>query len=231
MNALPGLHRVKMPPTRPFLLMDDDGAVLMDCGLIRGVATIGRALRRHGLDWPDLHAILLTHGHLDHVGNLHALKQVVDVPVYAHPAESPIIDGTYSYRGTARFCGALHKLGYAALRYRPVAADVAIEDGQELPFWGGLKVVHLPCHTPGHCGYYSVRHDALFVGDLLASRWWGTHKAPAVFTALPQNVVDSFHRVARIRPTHLLANHADTIDGQLLWRRFERYYQRKFAGR
>ena len=60
------------------------------------------------------------------------------------------------------WCGRLERVGYGVLRYRPAQIDRCISDGDELPFWGGLRVVHLPGHTEGHCGFYSARHDLLF---------------------------------------------------------------------
>jgi glyoxylase-like metal-dependent hydrolase (beta-lactamase superfamily II) len=42
-------------------------------------------------------AIVLTHGHFDHVGPLETLAAEWDVPVYAHPLEHPYLNGTTSY--------------------------------------------------------------------------------------------------------------------------------------
>ena len=62
---------------------------------------------------------------------------------------------------------------------QPAIIDVPIADGDELPFWGGLRVVHLPGHTLGHCGFYSKAHDLLFSGDLFASYFFNVASAAA----------------------------------------------------
>jgi glyoxylase-like metal-dependent hydrolase (beta-lactamase superfamily II) len=49
-------------------------AVLIDTGLVGEMLRLGSILRELGLGWPDIKAILLTHGHLDHTGNLARLK-------------------------------------------------------------------------------------------------------------------------------------------------------------
>ena len=229
-TVLPGLHRIRFGMVSAHLLVDADGAVLVDGGFVGGVGRIRRALRACDLDLPDLRAIVLTHGHLDHTANLHRLKQLTNAPLYAHPAEQDDIDGGYHYPGAARVGGCLQTMGRAILRYRPVAIDQPIHDGDVLPFWGGLQVVPLPSHTLGHCGYYSPQHDALFVGDLFACGRWFAHGSPAVFTSQRHLLAADFHRVAQIAPAHLVPNHYRYFDSLAIRRRFDRYYAKHYAG-
>jgi glyoxylase-like metal-dependent hydrolase (beta-lactamase superfamily II) len=63
----------------------------------------------------------------------------------------------------------LEAAGRFLLRYLAAAIDGFLTDGQELPFWGGLRVIHLPGHTRGHCDFFSGRHNLLFGDDMLAS--------------------------------------------------------------
>lgn len=42
-----------------------------------------------------------------------------------------------------------------------------IGDGEELPFCGGITVIHLPGHTPGHIGLYHHSSKTLIAGDAL----------------------------------------------------------------
>ena len=67
----------------------DDQWVLVDAGL-RGTAGMieGSGAARFGAGRPPA-AIVLTHGHIDHVGALHSLAQQWDVPIYAHVLEHP----------------------------------------------------------------------------------------------------------------------------------------------
>ncbi len=97
--------------------------------------------------------LLITHNHFDHTGILRELKDRLNIPVAAHPADA----------------GRL-----------PVAADLHLNDGNVVSFGEiGLKVLHTPGHTPGsvcfHFGHY------LFSGDTLFPNGPGRTGTPAAF--------------------------------------------------
>ena len=212
------------------LLVDECGdAVLLDTGLAGETLQIRWLLWRLGLKPGSIKAILLTHGHLDHTGNLFWAKRWTGAPVYAHAAEQAHIDGTYSYAGVARWCGRLERIGYDLLNYRPAVIDQFIEDRDELPFWGGLRVVHLPGHTEGHCGFFSERHDLLFSGDLFASYFFKVHLPPPILNSRPELILGSLRKALALDASQIVPQHYDVLDGRLHRRRFEALCQRKLA--
>jgi glyoxylase-like metal-dependent hydrolase (beta-lactamase superfamily II) len=75
----------------------DRNWVLVDTGLVTSRAAIERAAERRFGSSARPAAIILTHGHFDHVGSAEVLAQDWDVPVYAHPLEHPFLDGSASY--------------------------------------------------------------------------------------------------------------------------------------
>ncbi|MCR6630360.1 MAG: MBL fold metallo-hydrolase [Magnetospirillum sp.] len=209
------------------LLVDERReAVLIDTGLVGERYQIQRIFRRLRLAPSALKAVLLTHGHLDHVGNLHWVKQWSGAKLLAHQSEQAHIDGTFAYEGSAKWCGRLEKLGYRMLSYRPVQIDHFIAEGDELPCWGGLRVMHLPGHTRGHCGFYSSRHDLLFSGDLFASYFFNVHQPPAVLNAAPELIPDSMRRVRALAPRLIVPQHYDVFDARLHAKRFEQLCRR-----
>lgn len=203
-----GLHRIRGPFGTCHVLVDERRrTVVIDSGLIGYEAQFRRLFARLGLAPASVDAILLTHGHLDHAGNVAWLKAWTDAPVFAHPLEQAHIDGAYPYRGLTRICGALEALGRAVARYRPVVIDRTLADGEELPFWGGLRVVHLPGHTLGHCGFWSERHRLLFCGDLVAMYGPWTLKPPRFLNVAPALIPASLRKAAALRPRLVAPNH------------------------
>ncbi len=76
-----------------FLIVGEDGLVLVDSGLAKRKDTIFSAVARAGRQPADLKHILITHYHVDHVGSLAALKEATAARCYVHPADSPVVRG------------------------------------------------------------------------------------------------------------------------------------------
>ncbi len=203
------------------LLVDDRReAVLLDTGMVGEKLQIRGLLWRLGLKAESIKAILVTHGHIDHVGNLAWAKRWTGAPIYAHPMEQAHINGTYPYTGASRWCGRMERVGYDIINYRPATIDRFIHDGDELPFWGGLRVVHLPGHTEGHCGFYSQRHNLLFSGDLFASYFFAVHLPPPILNARPELIPGSLRKARSLDARYIVPQHYDILDGELHRRRF-----------
>ena len=201
-------------------------AVLLDTGLVGELGRLDQVLKSVSMQWRDIKAIILTHGHLDHTGNLFAVKKLTGAPLFGHLADQSHINGAYPYRGISRICGGLELVGRKLFNYHTAQIDEPIAEGVILPFWGGLEVIHLPGHTAGHCGFYQWSTELLFSGDLFASFGFSVHLPPPFLNSCPELLESSLARVKELDPKNIIPNHYDRLDGSLHRQRFERLYSR-----
>lgn len=114
-------------------------------------------------------AIVLTHGHFDHVGVLEDLAAEWDVPVYAHALERPYLDGSAAYpTGDPSVGGGLLARLSPLFPTKPVDVSARLhplpEDGSVPPLrdW---RWIHTPGHAPGHVSLWRASDRTLIVGD------------------------------------------------------------------
>ncbi|MFS0555102.1 MBL fold metallo-hydrolase [Brevibacillus sp. 179-C9.3 HS] len=144
----------------PVLLWDREMAVLIDTGFPGQIEDLRAAMEKAGVSFDKLKAVILTHQDVDHIGSLpDILKECSHhVNVYAHELDKPYIQGEIP----------LLKDGH--LENPPKGrVDHTLIDGQELPFCGGIRVIHTPGHTPGHISLYLMQSKTLVAGDSMYS--------------------------------------------------------------
>ncbi|MCL2223777.1 MAG: MBL fold metallo-hydrolase [Defluviitaleaceae bacterium] len=102
-------------------------------------------------------AILLTHGHFDHTFRTNEVREFTNAPVYAHSAETELLQNPEYNRS-----------GYRGLDVI-VKPDKHFSDGDVFTFQNGetLKVIHTPGHTAGGVCYYDEKAGVIFTGDTL----------------------------------------------------------------
>lgn len=221
----PGLLQIHGTLVTFYLLFDNTGAVLIDTGFIGDFSRIESALLSAGLSWSDVRAILLTHGHLDHTFNLARLRRhCADGIIYGHPLDLDHFRGMHRYKRISRVCGLLEASGRRLFGFEPTEPDHFFADDDLLPFWGGLRVIHLPGHTAGHCGFYHAGRDLLFSGDLFANWRLRTILPWSILNSCPEKFPGSLAKVRILNPGGILSNHCDRADALTQRRRFFRRF-------
>ena len=211
----------------------DRGWVLIDAGLRGSAPLIGQAAARRFGDRARPAAIVLTHGHFDHVGALEALLDRWDVPVYAHERELTFLTGGSSYPppdpsvggGALAALSALYPRGPIDLRGR-VAALPADGSVPGMPGWRWLPT---PGHTPGHVSLFRDEDRSLIAGDAFTTTKQESalavmtqrpevHGPPAYFTPDWADARRSVERLAGLEPELAATGHGRPLRGEAMRR-------------
>ncbi|MFT4143396.1 MAG: MBL fold metallo-hydrolase [Mobilitalea sp.] len=102
-------------------------------------------------------AILLTHGHFDHILAARELAAITGAAIYAHEEEAALLANpnlNLSLKFSGKECSLI--------------PDILLTDGQRLDIAGfNIQVIHTPGHTQGGACYYFMEHGVLISGDTL----------------------------------------------------------------
>lgn len=138
----------------------DDGLVLIDAGM--DIELI-RVIEKDGFDLKEIKHCLITHGHIDHYGACHKLKEFnKDIKFYAHELDSEDNELKIRDPTTAQ--------QFADYKYEPIEVTYQIKEDNEILKFGNyeFKCIHIPGHTPGSVAYLleTGGKKILFGGDL-----------------------------------------------------------------
>ncbi|KQX46034.1 MULTISPECIES: MBL fold metallo-hydrolase [unclassified Paenibacillus] len=182
-------------------------------------------------------AIILTHGHFDHVGAIESLLEYWDVPVYAHELEIPYLTGKSNYpKGDSTVNGGL------VSELSPLFPNHGINIGNHvhpLPAKGivpgltGWQWIHTPGHTPGHISLFRAKDGSLIAGDAFVTvKQESLYKVftqeqeisgpPKYFTTDWQAAGDSVRKLRDLHPSLALTGHGKPMNGEELSRELGR---------
>ncbi len=209
----------------------DRAWALVDAGLPGSADRIKRAAARLFGASSRPAAILLTHGHADHVGAIHTLARDWEAPVYAHPLELPYLTGRSSYPPADPFAGggAISVLSVLMPR-KPINLGLRVHelpaDGS-VPGMPGWRWIPTPGHSPGHVSFARDADRALIAGDAFATmraeslvaaftRRTEVHGPPAYLTADWDAARASVRHLADYSPSVAIAGHGAPMRGHRL---------------
>ncbi len=216
-----------------YLVVGGERAALIDCGC--GLGNTWEEIREI-TDLPVV--VILTHGHVDHVGTAHQFDDV-----WMHPADDEVARGMFGRpdliqwyvetRTPLRHPGAGHVEALSALvpdAPVPMFDYQPLVDGQRFDLGGRvLEVIHTPGHTPGSVCVLDATAGLLFTGDclnassIIPNKEGGTRDEIAEFRASVARMAERASEFRGTCPGHdgtvidkqLISDHLALCDGLL----------------
>lgn len=211
-----------MVGTRDAWTLVDTGVSSASEGKIRAAAE-----ERFGRDTAP-EAIVLTHGHFDHVGAALELATEWDVPIYAHPLEIPYLDGTSAYPPPdPSVGGGLTAWSSGTFPRGPIDLGGFLrplpEDGS-VPTMPGWRWIHAPGHTVGQIALWRESDRTLIAADAFVTTDQESLYAalvqkgelqgpPAYFTCDWERARETVRTLAALEPDAVVTGHGRAFSG------------------
>lgn len=239
-EVAPGVSGLRIVFVNVFGISHGAGTwTLVDAGMPFSASYIRSWAEKHFGGAPE--AIVLTHGHFDHVSAAKELADAWQVPIYAHLQEFPYLTGVESYPapnvgaggGLMSWLSPMYPRGPVDLsnRLQPFASS---EDA-ELAALPGWRVLHTPGHTPGHVSFFRPSDRLLLAGDAFCTTKPESffeaaiaqkpelHGPPAYFTWNAEKAAASIQRLAALRPETVAPGHGHPLAGPEVAQKMSRF--------
>ena len=231
-NAAERIHRIEDAHTNWYLVEDgmSGGLTVVDTGLPRSWASLHSALDELGRSAGEIEAVVLTHGHFDHMGFARRAHRELGVPVWAHASELSVVSHPWRYdheRSRApyfrhpefvKIFTEMSAMGALWVKGTDSARAYGSTDRLDVP--GRPQVVFTPGHTHGHCSLVFADRGAVIAGDAFVmldpySGRSGPCVVAGAATADSERAIASLNALAELDATTALTGHGPPWKGTM----------------
>ena len=244
-RVAPDVFRLRTMMVNLYFVRDSASGewVLVDTGMPGFTGRIRREAER--LFGTRPRAIVLTHGHMDHVGAVRQLADAWGVPVYAHPLELPYLTGRSKYPPPDPTVGGTQSWVSPLLSRGPIDLGSRVHmlpQGGAVPGLARWQWLLTCGHSPGHVSLFRESDRTLIAGDAVVTTRQESmlsamfevptfvSRPPAYFTPDWQSARRSVETLAALEPDVLVTGHGRPMRGATMRRqlrdladRFEQY--------
>lgn len=225
----PGVHRAGSHAVNFYLVEDRDGITVIDAGLPAFWPSLLAAVDATGRKLTDIRAVLVTHGHPDHIGFAERLRVEAGADIWVHEADAPMLAEphqpfkhwkpersllSYAWRRPTALRGPLHLARNGGLRVPVTHHMRTFAESTVLDVPGRPTAVPVPGHTNGSAAYVFEDHDTVFTGDAIVTQdsstgLTGPGLISAAFTQSTAEALRSLRTLADLSASLMLTGHGE----------------------
>jgi hydroxyacylglutathione hydrolase len=201
-----------------YLIKTETGYILVDTGMPNSNQKLAASFQEYEVNPQDVQLIILTHGHLDHVGSTAYVKRITGAKVLSHRSYAEnLANGKIEKAVPQNLLGRVLNImtGFLGSEIEAVTADIVMDDTYDLNEFGiAGKVIYTPGHSQSSVTI-ALDNGEVLVGDLIREEKPGM-VGLGMFYEDQGTALDSAKRIAALNPLVIYLSHNTTIDNNQL---------------
>ena len=213
---------VKFGHANVYFIKTENGHILVDAGMPGDLTKLDEVFAIAGVDPQSIDLIIVTHGHMDHMGLLAYAKEATGAKILSHQSlaekltngaiEAPVAQTLFGHFLNF-MTGILELTGGGDIE--GVTPDILVEDSFDLSEYGvSGQVIHTPGHSLGSVSIILDNGETL-IGDMVRPEGEG-EIGLGMFYEDKEILIESLEEVASFEPRTIYLSHGDTIDNTTL---------------
>jgi glyoxylase-like metal-dependent hydrolase (beta-lactamase superfamily II) len=209
---------VKLGGVNIYLIQTESGYILVDTGMPMMSEQLDQAFVQAEVDPKSVQMIVLTHGHMDHIGLVAHAKEVTGGKVLCHRSLADNLRNSKIERAVPRTRNIGTRLMNSLtrwLKYAGVEPDIVMDDEFDLGKYGIKgRIIHTPGHSASSISIVLDNGEAL-IGDMVREEDTGEIGLGAFYED-DRVLLESLIKVADLEPRTIYLSHGNTIDSDTL---------------